>query len=124
MSDLTDKSSVYAARTGRYVIGGTTEVSSWAIEMWDPKTLPLDPSDLLYVVEKRYENKPRKLGLLFYGDENLWWVICQYNLVINPTVELKAGTLLRIPIKERIMSALQQGAQIGGIPSTRTKSSA
>lgn len=98
--------SIFNTKNGRYVIGGTTEVSSFAIESWDATQLPPDESDIVYFVEKKYENKPHILGLVFYGDTGLWWVICQYNGIIDPIDEIVEGRLLLIPTKNRVTALL------------------
>lgn len=112
------KNSVYNAKNGRYVLGGITEVSSWSLEYWTKNKLISDPTDLVYFVEKVYESQPRKLGMLFYGDEELWWMICQYNGILDPIEELVEGRKLIIPILERIKreSLVQQR---GGVSSLR-----
>jgi len=42
-----------------------------------------------------------------FGTINLWWVICLINKIDNPTVQLEAGTLLKI-LKESTLRALIQ----------------
>lgn len=117
--DSTIKNSTYNIKNGRYVKGGVTEVSSFALEWWEKKTIPQDPSDLLYVVEQKYEGKPHLLGLLFYGDTFLSWIIWQYNSIIDPMSELVEGKLIRVPLLDRINATLNKGNKPGGIASTR-----
>ena len=119
-SQLNDPSivnSVYNSKNGRYVRGGITEVSSFALEMWDGNSLPPDPSDVSYYVEKKYEGNPRLLGYVFYGDVGLWWVICFYNGIIDPMQEIVEGKLLLIPTMDRVNSL---SGTIGGVPTTRS----
>lgn len=114
------KNSTFNSTTGRYVLGGTTEVSSWALEWWNRVELVTDPSDLIYYVEKVYEGRPRRLGMLFYGDEELWWVICQYNGIIDPITELVEGKRLVVPLIERVRKEyFVPNREVGGIPSKR-----
>lgn len=115
------KNSAYNGKNGRYVLGGITEVSSYALEMWDANTLPPDPSDIIYFVEKKYENNPQLLGYVFYGDTGMWWLICMYNGIIDPIDEIIEGKMLLIPSLDRIKSQVFSGdLQPGGIPTTRT----
>lgn len=118
-NDVTLKNSTYNSVNGRYVLGGQTEVSSFALEWWNKATITLDPTDILYAVEQQYVGKPHMLGYVFYGDQGLWWIICQYNGVIDPNEELIVGKVLRIPLKLRIMAELNKQKIVGGIPSTR-----
>jgi len=120
INDSTINNSAYNTKNGRYTLGGTTEVSSFALEMWDVNILPSDPSDIVYFVEKKYEEKPHLLGYVFYGDTGLWWVICLYNGIIDPINEIVEGKLLLIPTIDRIKAQILSNNSTGGIPSTRT----
>lgn len=115
------KNSTFNTTNGRYVLGGVTETSAFALEMWDKNTLSPDPSDIVYFVEKKYENKPHLLGYVFYGDTGLWWVICQYNGILDPISEIIEGKLLLIPLKDRISTMSSNQSNVGGIQSTRVK---
>ena len=116
MADI--KNSTYNTKNGRYTLGGTTEVSLHGLEWWIRKDLPQDPSDLVYLMEKKYENRPDLLGFIFYGDSLLWWIICQYNGILDPHEELVEGRVLLIPTLERIKREIS-AISPGGIPSTR-----
>jgi hypothetical protein len=120
MSDSTLKDSTLNEKNGRYVLGGNTEVSVWAIEWWEKKTLPSDPTDFAYFVERKYEARPDLIALTFYGDSNLWWVIAQYNSIIDPLAELVEGQLLFLPTPERV-NLFRTNANVGGFPSSRNK---
>jgi hypothetical protein len=116
------KNSTYNAKNGRYFLGGLTETSSFALEWWDMKQMNRDDSDITYVMEAKYEGRLDMLGLLFYGDTGLWWVIGQYNGITDPLAELVQGKVLQIPLKERVQADLfSQKSQLGGVPSTRVK---
>jgi hypothetical protein len=104
-------------KRSRFVSGGQTEVSSWAIEHWEPGLIPKDPSDIVYVVEKVYENRPRMLGLLFYGNEQLWWIIGVYNGIIDPHEELVEGKIILVPMLDRALGELAKSS--GVVYSTR-----
>lgn len=113
------KNSVYNNKNGRYVIGGSTEVSAGMIEWWSKNNISHDPTDLVYFFEKKYEGRPDMLGYLFYGDVGLWWIICQYNNIINPFDELVEGTILLIPMLSRVKSLFNPKTKVGGIATTR-----
>lgn len=114
------KNSVYNTKNGRYVFGGSTEVSVAALEWWTKNTIKHDPTDLVYFFEKKYEGRPDTLGYVFYGDPGLWWVITQYNSIIDPLTELIEGRILLIPTLERVKAELfSANTTVGGIASTR-----
>ena len=120
MATINLKNSTFNIKNGRYTIGGTTEVSPWGLELWEMNELKADPSDIVYYIEPAYENKPYLLGYMFYGDEGLWWVVCQYNGIIDPLNELVTGKLILVPTIERVRSAMfTSSVKTGGIQSTR-----
>lgn len=47
-------------------------------------------------VRKSEENRPALVAQRVYNNPNYWWVICQYNGILDPKI-LPNGTLLRIP---------------------------
>ena len=123
MADLTINNSTYNIKNGRYALGGKTEVSSFALELWENNPIASDPSDIVYYVEKKYENQPHILGYVFYGDTGLWWVICLYNQIIDPIAEIVEGKMLLIPTLERVKSEVfSANMSQGGVPTTRPKS--
>jgi hypothetical protein len=117
---LNQKNSVYNIKNGRYVIGGTTEVSVGMLEWWSKNKIKHDPSDLVYFFEKKYEGRPEMLGYVFYGDVGMWWIICQYNNILDPFVELVEGAILIIPTLDRVKHDLiSPNLKVGGISTTR-----
>jgi hypothetical protein len=120
-NDASVINSTYNSKNGRYVLGGTTEVSASAIEWWEKNAMLPDPSDFIYVMEKKYEGRPDILGYVFYGDPLFWWVICQYNAILDPFAELVEGKVLLIPQQQRITqtSSTSVGTTVGGVLSTR-----
>ena len=117
--NLNAKNSAYNLKNGRYVLGGTTEVGVQTLEWWTKTVVKRDPSDLVYFMEKKYEDRPDTLGYVFYGDSALWWIIAQYNNILDPAVELVEGKLLIIPTLDRAKQVYSTAAKVGGIPSTR-----
>ena len=121
-TSLNQKNSVYNTKNGRYVFGGTTEVSVATVEWWSRNTVKHSPTDIIYVLEKKYEGRPEMLGYVFYGDVGMWWVICQYNSILDPISELVEGTMLLIPLMARVKAELfSPNTTVGGIATTRKK---
>lgn len=118
--DKTLKSSVYNEKNGRYVRGGATEVSAKFLEWWNKRDVPKDISDIVYVMEEKYVGRPDLLSYTFYGDVGFWWIICQYNGILDPQVELVAGRELLIPTQSKVDIYYKvDPATVGGIPSQR-----
>jgi hypothetical protein len=99
-----DKNSAANRETGRYTRGGNTEVVDGKLGWWDKKMIDPDPSDIVYIMESKYVGRPDLLGFVFYNDTKLWWIICQYNGILDPMNELVQGKVLLIPPKSKIES--------------------
>ena len=104
-------------RYSMYVAGGTAETANKRIEWWERNTLPRDPSDIVYAVENFYEGRLDYISSVFYNESRWWWLIGQYNAIIDPLLEVVAGRILLIPKQERLPLLL--ASKRGGIDSTR-----
>lgn len=114
------RSSVWSTKNGRYVLGGTSEVSARALEWWDRRRVAKDVSDLVYALEEQYVGKLWLLANTIYGDPELEWVILEYNDILDPEIELVKGMRLLLPTPEKVNSVYRKDTSPGGIPSTRT----
>ena len=47
---------------------------------------------------------PDMISKKVYGVEQFWWVICLVNNIVNPLLDIKVGTILKIPNKLDIYS--------------------
>lgn len=104
-------------KTSRYVAGGITETANGYLEWWERSVFPTDPSDIVYVVENFYENRLDLISAVFYSEPRYWWVIAQYNNILDPFTEVSAGRILLIPTPTRLSTLLS--TKLGGVPSTR-----
>ena len=105
-------------KNSRYVHGGTTEVSSTFLEYWNRRKIPVSDTDTTYTIEELYEGRPDLLAAVMYGDSRLWWVILQYNAILDPITEFVQGRELVLPTKDRMFDEILIG-KIGGIGSKR-----
>lgn len=104
-------------KNSRYTSGGTAEVNPKAIEYWERIVFPVNSDDNTYVVEKKFEGRLDLISALYLNEPRWWWVIAQYNNILDPYDEITEGTILFIPTLERVKSIL--GGKLGGVPSTR-----
>lgn len=119
--DPTLRSSVYNQKNGRYILGGSTEVSAKFIEWWNKQVVPRDPSDVLYMLEAKYVGRLDLLAYTFYGDPGLIWIILQYNNILDPDTELIAGYPLLIPVQAKVDKHFKVNpSNVGGVPNTRS----
>lgn len=103
----TNKNSLYN-RYSRYVGGGTTETANNFIEWWERSIFEFADTDINYTVENFFEGRLDQISEMFFGEPRFWWVIAQYNNIIDPIGEIYAGRILRIPDKSRLSTMLAQ----------------
>ena len=101
----------------RYVGGGQTEVANNRLEWHERDTFVPDSSDVAYTVENFYEGRLDLISAAFYDEPRFWWLIAQYNRIIDPIGEVKAGTILQIPSKDRLQIMLN--TKQGGYESSK-----
>lgn len=106
-------------KISRYVQGGITEEGPIGIEWWDRFIFPLDDSDIEYIVNENVQGRLDLIADYFLKDPQLWWLIAQYNNILDAHLEIVTGRILYIPTVERVQLFLSQ--RNGGIPSTRGK---
>ena len=101
----------------RYVAGGRTETADGRIEWWERGSLAGSDTDKVYVVENFYEGRLDLISTVFYSEPRWWWLLAQYNNILDPFSEIVTGRVLLIPNKDRL-SLLISTTQ-GGYPSLR-----
>jgi hypothetical protein len=71
-------------------------------------TFPFDVGDVAYEIDNIYNNRPDLLAFDLYGDTGLWWVfsVRNPNVLQDPLFDFKAGTLIYIPQKQNLVTAL------------------
>lgn len=104
-------------RYSRYVGGGATETANGRLEWWERGTLPRSDSDTVYTVENFYDGRLDMIAAVFYNEPRYWWVLAQYNNILDPVVECTAGRIILIPSKERL--PLMLSTRQGGNASTK-----
>jgi hypothetical protein len=108
-------------KTGRYVQGGLTEVGKLGLEWWDRYSFELDETDQIFTVSNSYVNRIDLIADTFYGEPRFWWIIAQYNNILDPWAEITIGRQLRLPTLNRLQLLFNK--KTGGIKSSRTPES-
>jgi hypothetical protein len=105
------------SQNSRYVAGGATEVNVNALEWWERTKFSFDQTDIIYSVEKHREGRLDLIAHDHLGDSKLWWLIAQYNSILDVFTEISEGRIIRIPAPARAKSMVT--GQLGGIESQR-----
>lgn len=64
------------------------------------------PALTIHTVQNFEQGRMDLIALKYYKRDDLWWPLAVYNGIINPIAEVVTGTVLRIPSKSDIESAL------------------
>lgn len=104
-------------RYSRYVCGGESETANGKIEWWERAQFSRDVSDITYTVENFYTGRLDLIASVFYNEPRYWWVIAQYNNILDPFSEITPGRVLLIPTRDRLALLLLE--KRGGIESTK-----
>lgn len=102
-----NKSSV-KKKNSRYLQGGDTEVYKERLGWWEQRLdIPKDQvDDVTFTITKKYEHRPWLVAKVFLGNENLEWVILQYNEIVDTIDEFVTGNTIKIPSKSRVMFSI------------------
>lgn len=103
-------------KNSRYVIGGVTEREENRLGWWERRIFDHTDADTFIVLTGRHVGRPDLIAYDFLGDSKLWWLVAQYNNIIDPFEEFQEGKYLRLPPKT--MLNLLTG-KIGGVQSQR-----
>lgn len=85
-----------------------TEDNGYYLEEYEPVYLPYDSTDYYMVIPTKYDLKPGGLAKELYGNSKLLWVFSVMNrdIINDPLFDFRAGTIIRVPTKERINNLL------------------
>jgi hypothetical protein len=62
---------------------------------------------MFHTVSETDIGQPDLIAYTYYGDSNWWWLICSYNGIVNPMVDMYLGQKLRIPLLHQAQMSLQ-----------------
>jgi hypothetical protein len=86
----------------------STKQTAWYLKPMQMRSIPQDTSDIYITVTSETENKPTILSEDIYGTPAYWWVItlCNMEIVRDPTRDLLAGIVIRLPSVDRLHKIL------------------
>jgi len=92
----------------RYTNGNTTVDREGNKFLVLRKQLNLEPGsdDIFVKITSKYVNRPDLVAHTAYKDTSLWWVIFEFNSIVDPFFDLKLERILRLPSKERVLKAI------------------
>ena len=64
-----------------------------------------------HVISQAFEGRPDLISHKLYGSVDLWWVVCQFNGVVNPFTDLYVGLLIKVPDYSQLMHVLHEALE-------------
>lgn len=86
----------------RFVQGGATERYPTRLGWWTRRAMPKSDTDIIIVINARYQFRPWMVAYDYYGSESLEWVVLQYNNILDTMEEFVQGAEIRIPTNQRL----------------------
>ena len=109
------KTSSVNKQNSRYVQGGTTTTFPERLGWWDRLVMEPDDDDLFHTITNNQDRRPDVIASDIYGRAEFAWVVLQFNNIADENLELQAGTVIRLPIPDRLFFDMLNRPS-GGIP--------
>lgn len=81
-----------------------TKQTTWYLSNYEPRNIGRDGTDIIKILETKYEFRPDLLSYDLYGTPNFWWVFMEVNpdAIKDPVYDFKAGLTIYVPTATRI----------------------
>jgi hypothetical protein len=66
----------------------------------------------LYQINKFEAGRPDLISQGIYQNSNYWWILMQYNDIVDVFSELKAGLILQVPSRKDIQNFMKDVAKL------------
>lgn len=91
----------------RYVQGGTTYIDTDSqMGWWERRVIPYNSDDIFFSIPLGFKGRPDLIAHYFYGKASLYWLVLQYNNIVDPVEELIEGKEIRLPSTDRVLNGL------------------
>ena len=87
---------------------GQTKLYGNFLDIAQFPTIPKNQDDVLFEINRTYQNRPDLLAYDLYGDANLWWVFAlrNPNSIRDPIFDMRAGRKIYLPKKSTLTNLL------------------
>lgn len=87
---------VYGTNSPYYA---TDIVNNQYLDIMINRPVPVDPTDVYFIITAAYNLRPDMLAYDLYNDPKLWWVFAQRNpnRLVDPFFDFKAGVGIYVP---------------------------
>jgi hypothetical protein len=86
----------------------TTDDSNGYLDVMTYRNIIAETDDILYTIDKKYENRPDLLAYDVYKNVDFWWVFAMrnVNVIKDPIYDFIAGTKIYLPKLSNIKTSL------------------
>lgn len=90
----------------RMLNGGDTETKGNKLGWWERNVLEKDPSsDIVLTINDLFHKRPDLVAFQYYRKASLFWLVLQYNNIVDVEEEFVRGAEIIIPNKARALTA-------------------
>jgi len=101
-----DKTSL-AKRNSRMLNGGDTEIKGNKLGWWERRPLQKNTAtDIRITIPEVFSKRPDLLAFRVYRKSNLFWLVLQYNNIVDIEEEFITGKEILLPDVDRTLSSL------------------
>ena len=101
-----DKTSL-AKRHSRMLNGGTTEIKGDKLGWWERRPLQKNTNtDIRVRIPEIFDGRPDLLAFRIYRNPRLFWLILQYNDIVDIEEEFTTGREIILPARDRTISSI------------------
>lgn len=101
-----DKTSL-AKRYSRMLNGGTTEIKGDKLGWWERRDLQKNTNtDIRIRIPEVFDGRPDLLAFRIYRNSSLFWLILQYNNIVDIEEEFTTGKEIIVPARDRTVSSI------------------
>jgi hypothetical protein len=86
----------------------STEIFGNFLDIMNYRKIPAQRDDVVYTIDRIYQNRPDLLAYDLYEDAGLWWVFMSRNpnVITDPIGDFVAGVTIRVPKKTTLTEVL------------------
>jgi len=101
-----NKSSLAKAQS-RMLNGGDTDIKGNKLGWWERKDFEKNiNTDIRIIIPQIFNKRPDLLAYRIYRNPNLFWLILQYNNIVDLEEEFVAGREIFVPSPKRALSGM------------------
>jgi len=86
----------------------STPITDFYLDTMENRSIPKLADDVLFTINATYDKRPDLLAYDLYNSADLWWVFAMRNpnILVNPLIDFKLGTAIKLPHIDTLRSVL------------------